>query len=205
MTGIRLLVVTTMLVATMCVGLLFATHDAHDVVRWTARTSLVLFALAYVARPAVSLWPSPTTKWLLRERKWLGDSFALSHVMHLAGIIAVAVDNWDLFIAGRARSTWLAVFAYFVLFAMAMTSIDRVRKAMSKRAWDRLHRPGMHLIWIVFIGSYARRLSQGPIPIIATVVLFAIAGVRMAAWLRARRRHTGAADGVLASRRANDR
>ncbi len=188
MTGVRLLLVATLLVATMCAGLWFATHDPAVIVRWTARTSLIFFAAAYVARPAVSLWPNATTKWLLRERKWLGDSFATSHVMHLIGIAALAFADWDAFIASRLKSTWVAVFAYFVLFAMAITSIDRIRKAMSKRAWTALHRPGMHLFWIVFVGSYARRLSQAPIPIIGTAILVVIALVRAAAWLRARGR-----------------
>jgi len=40
---------------------------AHLVIRWTARTSLVLFVLAYVARPACQLLPSPTTKTLLAD------------------------------------------------------------------------------------------------------------------------------------------
>jgi methionine sulfoxide reductase heme-binding subunit len=204
MTGVRLMLVITMLIATVSAALVFATNDAAYVVRWTARTSLVLFALAYIARPAVSLWPNPTTKWLLRERKWLGDSFALSHVIHLGGIFALMIADWDTFLAGRNKTTWLAVFAYVVLFAMAITSIDRIRHAMSKRAWTALHRPGMHLFWIVFVGSYARRLSNGPIPIVGTVILLAIAGIRAAAWLRARSR-ARATGGVLASRRANDR
>lgn len=204
MTGVRLMVVFTLAIATVSAGLVFATSDAAYVIRWTARTSLVLFALAYVARPANALWPSAATKWLMRERKWLGDSFALSHLIHAVAIAVVAFEDWDAFIAGRLKSTWLAVFAYLVLFAMAITSIDRIRKAMSKRAWTALHRPGMHLFWIVFLGSYARRLSHGPIPIIGTIILVAIAGVRAAAWLRARSR-AQATGGVLASRRANDR
>lgn len=188
MTGARLLLVIAMAIATMCAGLLFATGDAHDLVRWTARTSLVLFALAYVARPAVALWPHPATKRLLRERKWVGDGFALSHLAHLFGIIAIAVEDWDAFIADRTPSTLLALAAFGVLFAMAITSIDRVRDAMSRRAWNGLHRTGMHLFWIVFMGSYAGRLSASAVGPIAVGVLVAIAIVRAAAWIRARSR-----------------
>jgi hypothetical protein len=186
--GPRLLFVIAMAIGTMCAGLMFATHDAHYVVRWTARTSFVLFALAYVARPAVTLWPRPATKWLLRERKWLGDGFAVSHLAHLFGIIAIAIDDWDAFLADRTPSTLLALVAYGVLFAMAITSIDRVRAAMSRRAWNALHRTGMHLFWIVFIGSYAGRLTKSVVGPIAIGVLVSIAAIRAAAWLRARSR-----------------
>jgi sulfoxide reductase heme-binding subunit YedZ len=185
MTGTKLLTAITVVIGAMCTALLASTGDPHDVIIWTARTSLVLFALAYVARPANALWPSPTTKWLLRERKWLGDGFAVSHMYHLAAIIAYAYAEWDRFIGDRTKSTLLAVVAYFFVFAMVITSIDRVRKAMSKRAWNALHLTGMHLIWIVFVGSYAKRLGE-PLGPFATGLLAAIAVIRAAAWLRAR-------------------
>ena len=188
MTGARLLFVIAMAIATMCAGLLFATGDAHYVVRWTARTSLVLFALTYLARPAAVLWPRPLTKRLLRERKWLGDGFALSHVAHLFGIIAIAVADWDSFIAARDVTTLLALATFGVLFAMGITSIDRVRETMSRRAWNALHRTGMHLAWVVFVGSYAGRLTTSAVGPIAMALLVAIGAVRAAAWLRARSR-----------------
>ena len=186
MTGPRLLFVIAMAIATMCAALMFATHDPHYVIRWTARTSLLLFALAYVARPAVVLWPSPLTKRLLRERKWTGDGFAVSHLAHLFAIIAAAVADWDAFLAARDVTTLLALAAFAVIFAMAITSIDRIRKAMSKRSWNALHRTGMHLVWIVFVGSYAGRLTTSVVGPVAMALLVAIGGVRVAAWLRTR-------------------
>jgi len=188
MTGPRLLFVITMAIATLCAALMFATHDVHYVIRWTARSSLLLFALAYVARPATQLWPSPLTKRLLRERKWLGDGFAVSHFAHLIGILALALPNWDAFIASRDPSAIIATAMFAVLFAMAITSIDRVRAAMSKRAWNGLHRTGMHMAWFIFTFTYVGRLALSPAWIVFVVPLVAIAGIRVAAWLRQRRR-----------------
>ena len=186
MTGARLLFVISMAVATMCAAVLAVTHDIHAVVVWTARSSLVLFALTYVARPATVLWPRPVTKRLLRERKWLGDGFAVSHVFHLAAIIGYAATEWAAFRAGRGPEVIVAIVAYVLIFAMAITSIDRVRAAMSKRAWDVLHLAGLHLAWVVFVGSYAKRLKQGPFYPAAFGLLLAIAAIRAVAWLRAR-------------------
>jgi DMSO/TMAO reductase YedYZ heme-binding membrane subunit len=187
MTGPRLLLVITMVIATMCAGLAFATSEAGAVIRWTARTSLVLFALAYVARPATQLWPGPLTKRLLRERKWIGDGFAVSHVAHLGGIIVLAAADWDAFLAARDPGSIIATLMFLVLFAMAITSIDRVRRAMSRRAWNALHRTGIHLAWVIFTFSYVGRLALGPIWALPVAVLAAIAAVRVAAWLRSRR------------------
>jgi methionine sulfoxide reductase heme-binding subunit len=186
MTGTKLLIAITVVIGTMCAGLLATTGDPRDVVIWTARTSFVLFVLAYLARPATVLWPSAVTKRLLRERKWIGDGFAVSHLYHLAAIIAVAAGGWDAFMAERDGGTLLAIAGYLLLFAMAITSIDRVRAAMSRRAWNALHRTGMHVLWIVFMGSYVKRFSTSGVAAAAVTVLAVIAGVRAAAWLRAR-------------------
>src|SRR5690606_34300250 len=102
--------------------------------------------------------------------------------------VAIAIADWDAFIAERDATTLLALAAFVVLFAMAFTSIDRVRAAMSKRAWDTLHRTGIHLFWVVFVGSYAGRLAAGGVAVPAIGVLVTIAAIRFAAWLRARKR-----------------
>jgi DMSO/TMAO reductase YedYZ heme-binding membrane subunit len=189
---VRLLLAISLAIAAMCAAIVAATgggaEAAHAVVRWTARTSLILFALAYVARPAVQLVPSPTTKWLLANRKWLGLGFASSHAAHLAGIVAIAWPDPGRFVRAQDPTIVVAVIAYVVLFAMAFTSIERVKRAMSKRAWTALHRTGMHLFWIVFAFSYVGRVAVAPIYAIPVVGLVAIAALRFAALLRARRR-----------------
>ena len=179
-----------MAIATMCATLLFLVDPFEEavleVIRWTARTSLVLFALAYVARPAAALWPGLATKRLLRERKWVGDGFAASHLAHLAGIIALAAQDWGTFLAGRDAATIVASLMFLILFAMAITSIDSVRRAISKRAWNALHRTGVHLAWIIFTVSYVGRLGSSPVWALPVAVLAGIAGIRLAAWQRAR-------------------
>jgi hypothetical protein len=41
------------------------------------------------------------------------------------------------------------------VFAMAITSNERVRRAMSSRSWKFMHRTGMHLAWLAFTATYA--------------------------------------------------
>lgn len=50
-----------------------------ELVRVTARTSGVWFMLAFAATPLVALRPTSTTKWLLRNRRYLGLAMAVSH------------------------------------------------------------------------------------------------------------------------------
>ncbi|MDX2093628.1 MAG: ferric reductase-like transmembrane domain-containing protein [Kofleriaceae bacterium] len=190
MTGPRLLVAISLAVAAMCAALVVSAHSAesaaHLVVRWTARTSLVCFALVYVARPANALWPSALTKRLLAERKWIGDGFAVSHLFHAFGIAALATLDWKIFMAARDAGAILGTLVFALVFAMAITSIDRIRRAMSRRVWRALHLAGMHLAWVVFVASYAKRLRGELFGPIALGVLGAIAVLRLFAWVRAR-------------------
>ena len=97
------------------------------------------------------------------ERKWLGLGFAFSHATHLVGIIALASPDVGAFVRARAPTTAVAALTFVVLFAMAFTSINRVRKAMNPRTWKRLHRTGMHLSWISFTSTYVASISVSPV------------------------------------------
>ena len=57
-------------------------------IRATARTSFTLFILAFVASALRRAWRSRVSAWLLANRRYLGVSFAVSHLLHLAAIFA---------------------------------------------------------------------------------------------------------------------
>ena len=194
--GMRLLAAITVVLAVMCLALVLAygagPAGAHAVVRWTARTSLALFTLAYVARPLVQLRPTRTWRDVLAYRKWIGLGFATSHGFHLAGIIAIAWPDPGTFIRSQNPTIVIAVATFLLLGAMAVTSIERIRKAMPPKTWKRLHRTGMHFAWISFFATYAAAIAASPVYAAPTIVLTAIAGVRAAAWFRGRRHQRAA-------------
>lgn len=200
--GQRLLAAIAAAIAAMCAVLVLAygagAEGAHACVRWTARTSLVLFALAYVSRPLVQLRPTRTARDVLSYRKWLGLGFATSHGFHLAGIVAIAWPDPGGFLRAQDPTIAIAGATFLALGAMAVTSHERVRKAMQPKTWKRLHRTGMHLAWLSFTGTYAAAIGASPVYIAPTVVLAAIAGIRIAAWQRGRRHQRAASQGHAA-------
>lgn len=191
LSGPRLLSLIAAGLAVMCTLLVLiadsSNEAAHLVIRWTARTSLVLLLLAYIARPATQLRPRGFKR-LLAFRKWLGLGFFTSHVFHLAGIIALAAPDVGAFVRSQSPTILVAVANYLLLFAMAVTSIERVRKAMPPPAWKRLHRIGMHTSWFVFFTTYATATLDAPVFAIPTVLLVAAAAIRTAAWQRGKHR-----------------
>jgi len=127
----------------------FVPTPARDVVNWTARTSFVLFSLVYLARPATQLWPAPFTRGLLARRKWLGLSFATSHAFHFAAILALASPDLRGFFSERPPNP-VGIASFVALAAMAVTSIDSIKRAMSRRAWKTLHLFGIHVAWLLY-------------------------------------------------------
>lgn len=158
------------------------------IVRWTARVSVTAFLLAFAARPLRQIWSSELAGWLLRNRRYLGVSFAVAHFTHLAALIGIGV-----FFPQPFRSELDALtlggggFCYVLIALMALTSTDRTAAWLSRKNWRRLHTLGMYTIWIIFVQSYVPRaiigdMAFGPV----SIALFAVAGVRLKAWLNAR-------------------
>ncbi|MFC4309935.1 hypothetical protein ACFPN2_12665 [Steroidobacter flavus] len=65
----------------------------RGIVRATARSSFALFALAATASAVYYFWPNPWTRWQLRNRRYLGVSFALSLAIHLLAVFALSRLN----------------------------------------------------------------------------------------------------------------
>jgi methionine sulfoxide reductase heme-binding subunit len=155
------------------------------IIRLTAKTSLTLFTAAFIASSARVLWPTPTTKWLLANRRYLGVSFAASHAIHLLGIIVLLRLSPDFQIA--PATVIGGGLAYVFLAAMTATSFDRTAARLGPRKWKLLHRTGMYYCWFIFFISYAPRAAvESLLYLPFVIVLLGSIGVRIAA-RRARR------------------
>ena len=70
----------------------------------TGRSSLLLFSIAFTASSLRSLWKTPLTIWTLRNRRWIGLSFAASHFIHLALILAVSLCFPEPFLSDQSNA-----------------------------------------------------------------------------------------------------
>ena len=163
-------------------------------VRATARSSLVLFAAAFTASSLRRLWPTPATGWLLRQRRYLGLSFAVSHTLHALAIAGLGLVLGDAFQIDRVTVIFGGG-AYAMIALMAATSFDRSAAWLGRRRWRVLHLVGGYWIWIIFVNSYTARgvmaIARGSEPLAyvpVAIFVWAMLGVRVAAALRGRRR-----------------
>lgn len=181
-------VVVLLLVAAVFAVLGVGEPGLRSGIRVTARTSVALFLAAFVASACAALLPSPMSKWLLRNRRALGVSFAVSMGVHGALIVALWQTHRESFVASVTPSTVFGGGVGFVLIAlMAATSFDRTAALLGRRAWKVLHTVGMYYLWIVFAFSYLGRVHSPPYALLFGLLLFSL-GLRLVALARRRRR-----------------
>jgi methionine sulfoxide reductase heme-binding subunit len=150
------------------------------VIRVTARSSIVLFLLAFTAAAVWRFWPNAWTRWQRQNRRYLGVSFAISHFVHLAAILELRRIAPE--VVGANAITWIfGGLAYVFVAAMTITSFDRTTRMIGPRAWTILHTTGSYYIWLIFANSFVARAVQMPayIPVAALVV--GALGLRIAA------------------------
>jgi methionine sulfoxide reductase heme-binding subunit len=197
MNGWRLTGVLSLLLTAMSLALA-ATHDwdiegIRLVIRATARTSLLLFVVAFTASAMVDLIPSEATRWQRRNRRYLGVSFAVSHFIHLAAILSLALEDSALFWKLTNVSTIvLAGAAYLFIAAMTATSFDRTAAWLGPRKWRLLHLVGGWYIWISFAVAVGKRVPHDRFYWPMAAMILAAAAVRLIAMARRNRRRMAA-------------
>ena len=92
--GWRLFAVLALALTALCISIAgmrgFEVDGVRMVIRFTARTSLLFFCLAFSAAALARLWPNAWTRWQRRNRRYLGVTFAASHGLHAIAIMRTA-------------------------------------------------------------------------------------------------------------------
>lgn len=115
---------------------LFRTGDTM-MVDYSGYGSVLLLALALIARPFRSVWPG-----LLEYRRGLGVGAFVLAAVHVLHAIAHGWD-WNLqaiafLLPSQQVGIWLGIAAFACLLPAALTSFDRAQKALGGN-WRRLH------------------------------------------------------------------
>jgi DMSO/TMAO reductase YedYZ heme-binding membrane subunit len=182
--GWYLLGFTSLVMAALAVWLAsmrgFEVDGARMVVRYTARSSLLLFCLAVSASALHRLWASPFTRWQLRNRRYLGLSFAVSHLIHLIAIVGFAAMAPALFAQATSPASFIfGGIGYAFIMAMAATSFDRTARAIGPRAWRILHTSGVYYLWLQLTVSFGMRIPGMPNYAWFLLPLLAVMAVRV--------------------------
>jgi sulfoxide reductase heme-binding subunit YedZ len=172
----------------------FEVDGVRMVIRFTARTSLLLFCLAFSAGALARLKPNGWTRWQRRNRRILGASFAASHAIHAVAIACfAAMAPADFMAATNLASYVFGGVGYAFIIAMTATSFDRTAAALGPRAWRMLHLTGGYYLWFQFMVSFGKRIPGMPLYAMFLVPLLAVMALRLIAMASARTTRTARA------------
>jgi DMSO/TMAO reductase YedYZ heme-binding membrane subunit len=165
----------------------FEVEGVRMVIRFTARTSLLFFCLAFGVAALARLWPNAWTRWQRRNRRYLGVTFAASHAIHAVAIACFAVMSPPLFSETTSAASFIfGSIGYAFIIAMTATSFDRTAAAIGPRAWRILHRTGGFYLWLQFMVSFGMRIPAHPLYALFLIPLLAVMALRLIAMGEAR-------------------
>ena len=125
-------------------------------IRFTARSSCILFLAAFCASSLRKLSSNPVTNWLLSNRRYLGLSMAISHGFHAVAIAGVAILTSE----NMVRDNHGANLGYLFILLMTITSFKRPAAILGRRNWKILHTTGMYYLWLSFTIAFSERLNE---------------------------------------------
>jgi hypothetical protein len=140
-------------------------------IRLTARTSCILFLLAFSATFLRRLKSNKLTQWLLRNRRYLGLSMAVSHGFHAIAIIGAAMLSTGKIPTDNHGGN----LGYFFIIAMTITSFSYPASFLGDRGWKILHTVGMYYLWLAFIVTFSEKLGESMIIYVPFVSLLIMA------------------------------
>lgn len=140
----------------------FDKDGARIMVRITASVSMILFMSLFVSNALTFYWQGRLSGWISDNRRYIGLSFALSHLVHGIFLLSLfrfgsdyffSVVRWDTIILGGI--------AYVLIFIMVITSLWP--SVMQRNAWLKpVYFYGMYFIWLIFFATFAERAWDKP-------------------------------------------
>ncbi|MEZ4884259.1 MAG: hypothetical protein R3E32_05920 [Chitinophagales bacterium] len=149
--------------------------STREAIKWSARISFLLFCSAFVASSLHHLLQNIFSAWLLTNRKYIGISFAIIHLIHLKFLLILQYYFHPVFDLAAKTSIAAGSIAYLFIVLMLLTSFSFFAQYLTTRQWKILHTVGGYWIWSIFMSSYWKRsLTESahiPLVVILVVVL----------------------------------
>jgi hypothetical protein len=128
-------------------------------VRLTARWSLFVFLVLFLADPLARLSRSRPILWLKGNQRGLILAFAGAHFVHLGVVLTY-------FALGGTVPPWVVVMfgglGYVVLAFLVGATNDRYVAILGAQNWQRLYVFVLYYEWLIFALTYVSRVAKGP-------------------------------------------
>ncbi len=147
--------------------------------RLSARLSLFIYLLIFIARPMRTLAVNAFSKLLVKNRRSFGVAFVAIMTAHLYLLITL----------NGLPAAYLEMIVYAFIYLMLITSFNKPAALLGPKRWKILHKTGLYVIGIALAQAQFTRIARGvgePAHyVLAALVLIAI-GIRITAWYKQR-------------------
>ena len=171
-------------------------ENVSSMIQFTVRCAVPLVYVVFAASALQALFPSPISRWLLRNRKYVGLSFAVAmgwQLLFILWLVGIHTEHYveQVYLLSDAIE---GVAGYTFLLAMVLTSFKFGRSRLSGKQWKLLHRTAIYYIWAYAWSVYWFDLFYYDNPVLIDYVYywggFLAWGLRMCAWSKKQMRHT---------------
>ena len=165
-----------------------------SMIQLSVRCAVPWLFIAFAASSIQALFPGPFSRWLLRNRKYIGMCFAAAMAWQGLFILWMVTGHTDYFVneVYVLRDAIEGVGGYAFLLAMTVTSFPWGRKLLKARQWRLLHLSGIYFLWAYAFSVYwwALHYYSNPVPLDYIYYWAGLAAwvLRAAAWSKKRRR-----------------
>ena len=129
--------------------------------RVTSRISGILLAGSFSSLALRRLWPSPFTQWMATSRHRFTLLFALSHTLHLGGVMALATLTPEQFLAKKGLVVvFFGAAGYALIYSAAWMAFKRRKTPDLPDAEFQTF--GMYVLWAVFTLAFTSGLLRNP-------------------------------------------
>jgi len=163
-----------------------------SMIQFSVRLAVPWLFIAFAVSSLFVIFPGSFTRWLLRNSRIFGLSFAAAMAWQLLFILWMVIGFWDYYIAEAYSYFDLAeqIPGYLILIAMTATSFRFGRSKLSASQWKMLHKGGIYFLWGVVWSTYWFELFYyediQAIDYVYYWAGFAAWGIRMLAWSKKR-------------------
>jgi hypothetical protein len=165
-----------------------------SMIQLSVRCAVPLLYIAFAVSSVKALFPGVFSRWLVRNRKYLGLSFAAAMAWQAFFILWLVTVYTDYYVneVYVLRDAIEGVTGYLFLIAMTVTSFGWGRRPLNPRQWRLLHVSGIYFLWAYAFSVYWWALFYYSNPVWIDHVYYwagLLAWVlRAAAWSRKRRK-----------------
>ena len=184
--------VSAAMIVAMTVKDLSSGPGVSAMIQLSVRCSVPWLYIAFAASSLQVLFPGHFSRWLLRNRKYIGLCFAAAMAWQGLFILWMVTVHTDYYVneVYVLRDAIEGVVGYAFLLAMTLTSFPKGRRLLKPKQWRILHLSGIYFLWAYAFSVYwwALFYYSNPVPLDYIYYIAGLAAwvLRAAAWNRKR-------------------